>query len=275
MAPAAGAEPAEEMLAALNDARQEARLPGMWADPILDAAALSQAQAIADRPASRRFSGETTVDTWLSGGEEEGYRRTWERVDLARGVSGDVAAREALARWRESKSAWEAALDPGFTRFGYGFARADDGWMVTVLVLAEPLERSSRTLGRWERDIARRINSIRRDHGLGRLSWNEGLAEVARSHSRSMALGGYLDHRDDQQRSPADRVRSAGIGYEKLGENVARNRGTEDPVEAAITGWLESRRHREQLLTEGFEYTGVGIAIAPDGTYYFTQLFLR
>jgi uncharacterized protein YkwD len=47
-----------------------------------------------------------------------------------------------------------------------------------------------------------------------------------------------------------------------------------DPVAAAVQGWMKSRTHRDNILRREFTETGVGIC-RRDGSYYFTQLFLR
>lgn len=41
----------------------------------------------------------------------------------------------------------------------------------------------------------------------------------------------------------------------------------------AMDGWLKSPGHRENLPVP-YEVTGVGVARAADGTYYYTQLFV-
>ena len=52
------------------------------------------------------------------------------------------------------------------------------------------------------------------------------------------------------------------------------SRGYQDPVRRAVDSWLDSRSHRKAMLTPEFLETGVGVALAADGTLYFTQLFV-
>jgi uncharacterized protein YkwD len=70
-------------------------------------------------------------------------------------------------------------------------------------------------------------------------------------------------------------VNIAGIGFEKLGENIGLNRGHKEPVAYAVEQWLGSRGHRESMLDPQFEKTGVGVAMSGDGVFYFTQLYMR
>lgn len=261
------------LVEAVNEARLAAEIEPVEADPVLSRAARDHATEIAARPHAERMSVGASVEALLERQGAAGhYRRTWKRTDLSRN-DGVAAVTAALSRWRESASAWRAAEDPDLTRLGAATAGAADGWTVVVIAMAQPLERSPQTLGTWERRIARRINAIRSERGLLPLLWSEELAAVAREHSRAMAEQGFVDHVDPQGRRPADRLRAAGIDFVRAAENVASNRGTENPVRTAVNGWMRSGGHRGQILDPGFVETGVGIALADDGTYTFTQLF--
>ena len=60
---------------------------------------------------------------------------------------------------------------------------------------------------------------------------------------------------------------------------IAENVGMNDyppsrTVRAAVSGWLDSRGHRENI--EGrYDLTGVGIVRDSRGVYYYTQIFVR
>jgi uncharacterized protein YkwD len=61
--------------------------------------------------------------------------------------------------------------------------------------------------------------------------------------------------------------------YLAAGENLARIE-SRDPVGRAVSGWLKSPGHRENMLSARFTTTGVG-ACRKGRAIYFTQLFLR
>jgi uncharacterized protein YkwD len=270
---AAGApSPSQRLLTAVNEARAEAGVAPAQLDPVLSEVARAQAEEIAARPRSERLSESASFDRLLAERGIADYRRTWKRVDLSKNAEGP-AAQAALDRWRASPSAWRAALDGDLTRLGFGVAESRDGWAVLVIALAQPLERAPEALSRWEKRIAREVNRVRHDHGLLPLLWRDDLASVAREHSRAMAEDGFMGHVDTAGRRPADRVRAAGIDFRRIGENVATNKGTEDPPRTAVEGWMTSPGHRRQILDPDFVETGVGIAVGDDGTYAFTQLF--
>jgi len=52
------------------------------------------------------------------------------------------------------------------------------------------------------------------------------------------------------------------------------NWGSTDPVGVAVSGWLNSTGHRNNI--EGnYDLTGVGVAKSSDGKYYLTQMFAK
>lgn len=112
-------------------------------------------------------------------------------------------------------------------------------------------------------------NGERIDDGLSELEINEYLCEVARSHSRNMAEGSVsFGHDGFDER--VDMVWGK-IGAGQIGENCALNW---NGGEMAVTQWMNSSGHRENILTEEYTLIGVGVAQSEDGAYYCTQIFL-
>ena len=119
------------------------------------------------------------------------------------------------------------------------------------------------------------INQKRTANGLKELAWSDEIARIARQHSGSMAQNKFFSHRGLDGSMIGDRADSSGLTkWRAIGENIAFNRGFENPTEFAVQRWMESQGHRENLLNDRWKETGVGIAIASDGSYYFTQVFL-
>jgi uncharacterized protein YkwD len=91
-----------------------------------------------------------------------------------------------------------------------------------------------------------------------------------------MARGGYLSHVDRDGLDLKARAQALGLrGWSTLGENIAYNQGYDDPTAFAVERWMVSEKHRENALSPEYTHAGVGIARAADGTYYFTQVFMR
>ncbi|HEX8335549.1 MAG TPA: CAP domain-containing protein [Pyrinomonadaceae bacterium] len=120
------------------------------------------------------------------------------------------------------------------------------------------------------------INRERQRRGLSSLSWDGGLVRLARYHSQNMARGGYLSHVDRDGLDLKRRAQTLGLhGWKTIGENIAYNQGYDDPTAFAVERWMVSEKHRENAMSGEYTHAAVGIARASDGTYYFTQVFMR
>ncbi len=119
------------------------------------------------------------------------------------------------------------------------------------------------------------INQIRKQHHLPPLKTVPALQQFARDHSRFMAKSGYLGHDEGGGMDFRARIGKAGLkGWRVVGENVGRSQGYRNNADTIISGWMESKPHRENILTAGFTMTGIGTAEAEDGTLYATQVFM-
>jgi uncharacterized protein YkwD len=120
------------------------------------------------------------------------------------------------------------------------------------------------------------INAERQRRGVRPLAWDGGLTRLARYHSQNMARGGYLNHVDRDGLDLKGRARALGLqGWSTLGENIAYNQGFNDPTAFAVERWMVSHKHRENAMSGEYTHAAVGIARASDGTYYFTQVFMK
>lgn len=125
-----------------------------------------------------------------------------------------------------------------------------------------------------ERRIFDLVNAERRAQGLSPLAFDAELSRLARDHSGEMASEGYLNHTNGAGQDAAARARENGVGWRSLAENIARNQGFEDPSAFAVERWMKSAKHRANISNGAYTHTGLGIAQAADGTFYFTQLFV-
>lgn len=127
-----------------------------------------------------------------------------------------------------------------------------------------------------ERQAFELLNQRRIENGLKPVVWNEEIAKVARLHSQNMASYRFFSHQGLDGLTVDKRADAFGIrNWRKIGENIAYNSGYKDPVEYAVLRWMQSESHRQNLLSEKWKESGVGVAIADDGkTFYFTQVFM-
>lgn len=124
-------------------------------------------------------------------------------------------------------------------------------------------------------DLWRRTNAERRRAGLGDLDFSAELSGAAQRHADDMALNDYISHAGMDGSTLGDRVRrwSPDYRYSALGENLYTISPYNSPGEA-VSGWMESMAHRENLLRPSFADVGLGYAVL-NGRHYYVQVFGR
>jgi uncharacterized protein YkwD len=126
-----------------------------------------------------------------------------------------------------------------------------------------------------ERQAFAMINELRAKNGTPQLIWSDDVAKVARLHSSSMAEQKFFSHQGLDGSMVDDRADKFGLSnWREIGENIAFTSGVAHPVDLAVEKWMESPAHRQNLLNKTWTESAIGIAIAADGTVYFTQVFL-
>lgn len=170
-----------------------------------------------------------------------------------------------------------APAKPVAIRVGGGEFRADVDLrprvVVPVAMVASSVFKNSAP---FERTALELLNAKREERGLKPLSWNNKLLAVARLHSQNMAEYDFFSHKGIDGKYVSDRADSMNIGdWESIGENIAFNRGFDDPVAKAVKLWLSSPSHFNNIMNPTWKETAIGIAIREDGSYYFTQVFTR
>jgi len=130
-------------------------------------------------------------------------------------------------------------------------------------------------LRRLTRKVFDLANRQRRLHGVRPLEWSDALGQQARLQSMNMMERGFFSHEDPVRGKLAARLTAAGIRWSRCGENIFREKGMDDPADAAVEGWMKSPMHRAGLLDPLFTHAGVGIAVSPDTEYFVTETFIR
>ena len=128
----------------------------------------------------------------------------------------------------------------------------------------------------FERKAFEEINQQRAASKLQPLVWSDDAAKIARIHSENMANFKFFSHEGLDGSMVNDRADQFGVSkWRAIGENIAYNRGYANPIEFVVERWMLSQGHRENILSERWKESGIGIAITADGTYYFTQVFVQ
>ena len=120
------------------------------------------------------------------------------------------------------------------------------------------------------------INAERRARGKGPLVWDAELTRMARYHSENMARLGFFNHVDRDGLDLSGRAALHDLhGWSSLAENIAYNRGFNDPEAFAVERWMLSAKHRENILNGEFTHAGLGVSRTSEGRVYFTQVFMK
>ena len=65
-------------------------------------------------------------------------------------------------------------------------------------------------------------------------------------------------------------MKSFGITYKAAGENIAGN----SKLEGAVTAWMNSEGHKANILSNAYNYTGIGIVESPKYGKVLVQMFI-
>ena len=154
------------------------------------------------------------------------------------------------------------------------------GLAAVVLVLAacsnlvgadEKKEPPKLELSEEEKTLLELTNKERADKKLPPLEANPILFKVARAHAANMAKQGKMEHVLDDK-NPAQRIEKAGYDYRSVGENIAwGEKGAK--IDVIFKGWMDSKIHRENILSRKYDEIGIGLGTDDKGDIYYTQDF--
>jgi uncharacterized protein YkwD len=131
------------------------------------------------------------------------------------------------------------------------------------------------TLASLERRVFDLVNQERVRAGKPALVWLDRVATVARYHSTNMSTNNFFSHVDPQGRRSGKRADQLGVSdWKQIGENIAWLSGS-DPAARVVRSWMQSPGHRDNIMNGAYRESGIGLSIAADGKYYFTQVFVR
>lgn len=99
------------------------------------------------------------------------------------------------------------------------------------------------------------VNNERAKVGAKPLKIDSTIRTVARFHSMDMAKNGYFSHINLAGKTPADRMRDGSINFLLAGENIA----LAPNEELAQIGFMNSPKHRDNILDPNFGRIGIGI----------------
>jgi hypothetical protein len=121
-----------------------------------------------------------------------------------------------------------------------------------------------------ERQVFDITNAFRAKNEKSLLEFNESIANVARNHSKDMAVNNFFNHLNLKNETPFDRLTNENIYYWKAAENIAS--GQRSSI-YSVEAWINSIDHRNAILGD---YKELGVGVYQGGKYnvYYTQCFL-
>ncbi len=205
-------------------------------------------------------------------GQKVGYKEAAAAAFRIPGVPEDKLIERALLRQFCSQ-----VTDPEYTEIGT-YRRGPVIWAVMAVPMTPPPPREADAIGRRVLELTNAARASDRQCGrepfgaVPPLTLSATLSKVAMTHSRDMAAHDLFDHIGSDGSSPADRVTRSGYKWRMVGENLASGITT---AEAAMTGWLDSPHHCENIMGPRFTEMGIAYFFDPksaDGIYW-TQVF--
>lgn len=123
-----------------------------------------------------------------------------------------------------------------------------------------------------EQKVIDLVNQQRAYNGLPALKANWEVCRVARYKSQDMIDKRYFAHQSPTYGSPFNMMENFGIRFSAAGENIAYGQRTPQEV---MNSWMNSPGHRSNILNRTYNQIGVGVAKSSNGTFYWTQMFIK
>lgn len=137
----------------------------------------------------------------------------------------------------------------------------------TIQKMQEQLEGN---LTQGEQETFHLINEYRTQNGLEGLKVSSKLQKIAKIKAEDIVNNQYFSHRSPNLGTPFEMLKQNGVTYKIAGENLAGNISPEKAVEA----WIHSPSHKENIVEEKFQYTGICVIESPIYGKVFVQLFM-
>ncbi len=259
----AAAEPTDELVALVNDYRNENRNCGnrnlQSVGPLAPHVGLSKLKTSGSDDLKEAFRAQDYTPSTVQMLQVSGFGSPNSAMDMLK------------------KLYCEPLMDPQYVDIGV--SRTGKSWRV---VLARPVV--SPNLKDWPdegREILKLTNEARAEarkcgarvfNAVPPLTWAAKLGAASLAHSRDMASQNYFSHRSKNGGQVGSRVEQQDYAWLGVGENIAAGQGSAQQV---VSAWLSSPPHCANLMGKDFSEMGAAYAINKnsDTTIYWTQVF--
>ena len=122
----------------------------------------------------------------------------------------------------------------------------------------------------YQKEVLEIINEYRKQNGLKELKPYSKLQQIAKMKAEDIVYNNYFSHTSPNYGTPFELMSENGVEYKIAGENLAGNISAQKAVKA----WIDSTSHRENMLEEDFEYTGICVVESEVYGKVFVQMFI-
>ena len=99
------------------------------------------------------------------------------------------------------------------------------------------------------------INNEREKAGLKEFKIDSEIQNLARLKAEDLAKNNYFSHISPTYGSPFEMLKNHNISYKTASENIAGN----SSLENAVSSWMNSEAHKENILSNIYNYTGIAV----------------
>ena len=137
---------------------------------------------------------------------------------------------------------------------------------IDVIVLEVPAEK-------WKREVLSLVNQERVRNGLDKLTWGDTCADAAEIRAEEIVQVYSHTRPDGSSWDTACMEPSGGATYTE-GENLVAGNSAVSP-ETAVAAWMNSEKHRENILNPNYTKLAVGFHFDPNSKYltHWSQYF--
>lgn len=128
----------------------------------------------------------------------------------------------------------------------------------------------SATPSALEKELLELINAKRTAYGLSKLSFDTATQKTARAKAEDLVANNYFSHNSPIYGTPFEMMKNFGVTYKTAGENIAGN----STLEGAVNAWMNSQGHRENILNNAYNLTGIGVVKSNTYGYVMVQMFV-
>ncbi len=118
--------------------------------------------------------------------------------------------------------------------------------------------------------ILEKLNAIRRENNLPIFNLDSLITATAQTKAKDMVDNNYFSHNSPTYGSPFLMMKNAGIIYKAAGENIAGNNNIDD----AINSFMNSEEHSKNILSNAYNYIGIGIEKSDTYGYIIVLMFV-